>query len=269
MNIYRGCNHGCIYCDSRSKCYQMNHEFTAIEVKTNSYLILDQQLSKKRKPTMIFSSSMSAPYCIVEKELLNMRRCLEVINKCNCGVTILTKSTLLFRDLDLIKKINSKSKVIIQVTLTTASDTLCRKIEPNVAVTSKRVEMLKILHDEKIKTIVWLTPILPFINDTKDNLIKMLDYCSYAKVYGIIFFDFGLTLREENREYFYEQLDKEFSGIKELYIKEFKDNYFVSSKNAKCLYNILKMECKKRNIILDNEKLFEEMHTYESKNTLF
>ncbi len=129
--------------------------------------------------------------------------------------------------------------------------------------------MLKILHDEKIKTIVWFTPILPFINDTKDNLIKILDYCSYAKVYGIIFFDFGLTLREGNREYFYEQLDKEFSGIKELYIKEFKDNYFVSSKNAKCLYNILKMECKKRNIILDNEKLFEEMHTYESKNTFF
>lgn len=207
---------------------------------------------------------MSDPYCIVEKELLNMRRCLEVINKYNCGVTILTKSTLLLRDLDLIKKINSKSKVIIQVTLTTASDTLCRKIEPNVAVTSKRVEMLKILHDEKIKTIVWFTPILPFINDTKDNLIKILDYCSYAKVYGIIFFDFGLTLREGNREYFYEQLDKEFSGI-----KEFKDNYFVSSKNAKCLYNILKMECKKRNIILDNEKLFEEMHTYESKNTFF
>ena len=266
MNLYRGCSHGCIYCDSRSKCYNMNHDFEDIEVKINAPILLEQTLIKSKQKYMIGTGSMGDPYCHIESELKIMHKCLEIIEKYGYGVSIQTKSTRLLDDLEILKKINEKSKVIVQVTLTTFDDELCKKIEPNVEVTSKRVEMLRVLRDNNIKTIVWLCPILPFINDTEENIKKIIEYCVEAKVYGIICFGMGLTLREGNREYFYKKLDESFLGLKQKYINTYKDSYEVTSRNNYDLMKLLETECKKNNIVLNNNELFKYMREFPERN---
>ena len=164
MNIYRGCTHGCIYCDSRSKCYNMDHDFEDILVKENALELLEKELSSKRKRCMVSFGAMSDPYLHHEKKLLYTRRALEIINKYKCGVSIQTKSDLILRDLDLLKEINTHSKCIVNITLTTYDEDLCKILEPNVCSSKRRYEVLKILDENNIKTIVWLDPFLPFIN---------------------------------------------------------------------------------------------------------
>lgn len=265
MNIYRGCTHGCIYCDTRSNCYQLNHEFTDIEVKEDAFILLDNELSTKRKPCMVGTGSMSDPYLHLEKELQYTRKCLEVILKHHCGLAIQTKSDLILRDMDLLDKINKDSKCIVEITLTTADDNLCKIIEPNVCVTSRRVEVLKKCNELGIKTVVWLDPFLPFINDTKENLLKLLDYCSDNNVYGVIFFGIGLTLRDGNREYFYQKLDEHFPGLKQVYMRKYGLEYQVMSDKNNELSKLLFEECQKRNIVCDVKKVFEFMRTYPQK----
>ena len=170
MNLYRGCSHGCIYCDSRSKCYNMNHDFEDIEIKENSIKLLKQALLKKKEKCMVGMGSMTDPYIPLENKLNYTKFALELVDKYGFGCTLITKSDLVLRDLDLFKKINDKTKAVLQMTITTFDDDLCKIIEPNVAPTSKRFEVLKRFNEEEIPTIVWLCPILPFINDTKSNL---------------------------------------------------------------------------------------------------
>ena len=212
MNIYRGCSHGCIYCDSRSKCYQFTHAFEDIEVKQNAAELLEEALRKKRKRCMIGTGSMCDPYIPLEKELGLMRRCLEIIDRYNFGATLITKSDLVLRDLDILTRINNKTKAVVQMTLTTADDELCRKIEPEVCPTSRRFEVLQACRDAGIPTVVWFSPLLPFINDTRENIEGIVDFCARAGVHAIICFGIGLTLREGNREYFYAALDHKFSA---------------------------------------------------------
>lgn len=219
MNLYRGCTHGCIYCDSRSRCYHMNHAFEDIEVKENALELLEDSLKRKRKKCMIGTGAMTDPYIPVEKEIQYVRKSLLLAEKYGFGFTLITKSAQVLRDLDILKRINEKTKCVVQMTLTTYDETLCRKLEPNVSTTRERFEALKILQKEGIPTVVWLCPILPFINDTEENLLGILNYCAEAKVYGIINFGMGMTLREGNREYFYRQLDRGFPGLKEKYIR--------------------------------------------------
>ena len=250
MNIYRGCLHGCIYCDSRSLCYQMNHKFEDIEVKANAVGLLENTLRRKRNKCMIGTGAMSDPYMPIEEKLGNMRKCLEVIERYGFGVTMITKSTKVLRDLDLLKKINEKSKCVVQMTLTTYDEDLCRIVEPNVETTYERFRALEILHDNGIPTVVWLCPILPFINDTEENIRGILDYCVRAKVKGIINFDMGVTLRDGNREYFYKKLDEHFPGLKEKYIRMYGNSYQLSSPNSRQLNMIYKSECIKNGIML-------------------
>lgn len=269
MNLYRGCSHGCIYCDSRSKCYQINHDFEDIEVKSNALELLEYKLLTKRKKCMIGTGSMTDPYLHLEKKLEYTKRSLELIYKYGYGVSILTKSNMILRDLEILKKINEKTKCVIQITLTTYDENLCRKLEPNVSTTKERFEVLKIMRDNNIPTVVWLGPILPFINDTEENLRGLLNYCIEAKVYGIICFGMGLTLRDGNREYFYQKLDVSFPGIKEKYQNIFKDSYEVNSLDNKRLMDILYDECKKNNIICNNQKIFEYLNEFpENKEQL-
>lgn len=269
MNLYRGCSHGCIYCDSRSKCYQINHDFEDIEVKSNALELLEYKLLTKRKKCMIGTGSMTDPYLHLEKKLEYTKRSLELIYKYGYGVSILTKSNMILRDLEILKKINEKTKCVIQITLTTYDENLCRKLEPNVSTTKERFEVLKIMRDNNIPTVVWLGPILPFINDTEENLRGLLNYCIEAKVYGIICFGMGLTLRDGNREYFYQKLDVSFPGIKEKYQNIFKDSYEVDSLDNKRLMDILYDECKKNNIICNNQKIFEYLNEFpENKEQL-
>ena len=260
MNIYRGCLHGCIYCDSRSLCYQMNHKFEDIEVKANAVGLLENTLRRKRNKCMIGTGAMSDPYMPIEEKLGNMRKCLEVIERYGFGVTMITKSTKVLRDLDLLKKINEKSKCIVQMTLTTYDEDLCRIVEPNVETTYERFRALEILRDNGIPTVVWLCPILPFINDTEENIRGILDYCVRAKVKGIINFDMGVTLRDGNREYFYKKLDEHFPGLKEKYIRMYGNSYQLSSPNSRQLNMIYKSEC-----IKNVNECFEYLNKYEDK----
>lgn len=266
MNLYRGCSHGCIYCDSRSACYNMNHDFEDIEVKENAVELLEDALKRKRRKCMIGAGSMTDPYIPLEMELCNMRRVLSLVYDYGFGITMITKSDRILRDLDLLKKINERTKCVVQMTLTTLDEKLCGKLEPNVCTTRARVEVLKRLRDEGIPTVVWLTPILPFINDTEENISGILDYCIEAEVYGVICFGMGLTLREGNREYFYSRLDSLFPGLKEKYIRTYGNRYEVLSPNSARLTELFRQKCKNHGIVHSNKRIFEYLNTFEEKD---
>lgn len=265
INIYRGCQHGCIYCDSRSKCYHMEHDFEDIEVKENALELLETALRSKRKKCMIGTGSMSDPYMPLEKEIGNTRKVLELVLKYGFGITLITKSDLILRDLDLLKEINSRTKCVVQMTLTTYDETLCKKIEPNVCTSKRRAEVLNILRENGIPTVVWLTPMLPFINDTQENLKGILDYSREAGVKGIICFGMGLTLREGNREYFYTKLDEIFPGLADEYISIYKDRYNVVSPRNKRLMKFFNEYTERYSIMNDNEKIFSYLREFEDK----
>lgn len=265
MNIYRGCTHGCIYCDSRSKCYGFEHNFEDVEVKENAPELLEMALRSKRKRCMIGTGAMSDPYMHCEEKLELTRKCLEIIDKYDFGVAIQTKSTRILRDLDLLKSINNKAKCVVQMTLTTFDEQLCSVLEPNVSTTRERFEALKIFRDNGIPTVVWLDPILPFINDTKENISGLLDYCIEAKVYGIICFGMGLTLRDGNREYFYRNLDKHFEGLSEKYRKKYGMAYEINSDKNGELMKLLKEKCAENGIESRVDRCFEFMHFLPEK----
>ncbi len=264
MNLYRGCSHGCIYCDSRSEIYNMDHDFEDIEVKENSLELLKRELIKRPK-AMIGTGAMTDPYIPLEKRLEYVRGSLELIYRYGFGFTCITKSDLILRDLDLLKKINEKAKVVVQMTITTADDELCSILEPNVCPTSRRVEVLKTLNENGISTVVWLCPILPYINDTEENINTILDYCIESNVYGILCFEMGLTLRKGNREYFYRKLDENFPGLKERYIEEFGNDYVLPSPNNSKLMSIFKKRTSQNGIVSDNEKIFEYLAEFPQK----
>jgi len=266
MNLYRGCQHGCIYCDSRSTCYQMDHPFEDIAVKENALELLEDALRRKRKPCMIGTGSMSDPYIPLEMELGMTRKSLELIEKYGFGATVLTKSNRVLRDLDILQRINGKTKAVVQMTLTTADEALCRIVEPGVCITAHRVEALKTLHRAGIPTVVWLCPILPFLNDTEENIRKIVEYCADAGVKGIIHFGMGLTLREGNREYFYGALDRHFPGLKVRYIQTYGNAYELPSPNAARLERIFRAECDKYGIWHDNDRIFRYLNELEEKS---
>ena len=266
MNLYRGCSHGCIYCDSRSKCYHMEHDFEDIEVKENAIELLELSLKRKRAKCMLGTGAMTDPYIPIENEIGNVRKALSLANQYGFGFTLITKSDRILRDIDLLKAINDKTKCVVQMTLTTYDEDLCKKIEPNVCTTKERVAVLKTLHDFGIPTVVWLSPILPFINDTEENIMGILNYCIEAKVYGMICFEMGLTLREGNREYFYKQLDRLFPGMKEKYIQAYGMQYQISSPKNHALMKLFHQVCEANGIVHDNRQIFEYLNTFEEKS---
>ena len=266
MNLYRGCSHGCIYCDSRSKCYNMNHDFEDIEVKSNALELLENALRRKRKRCMIGTGAMTDPYIPLEHRLQHTRKALLLIEKYGFGVALQTKSARVLRDLDVLKRINEKTKAVVQITLTTADEALCKIIEPNVSTTSERFEALKTLRDAGIPTVVWLCPILPYINDTQENIRAILDMCVEAKVRGVLCFGMGVTMREGNREYFYRQLDRHFPHLKQRYIREFGNNYVVNSPKNNELMKLYHRTCSDNGIMHSADEIFEYLHRFEEKN---
>lgn len=262
MNLYRGCTHGCIYCDSRSKCYQMDHIFEDIEVKQNAPQLLEQALRSKRRKCMIGTGAMCDPYMHCEEELQLTRRCLELIDRYGYGLSIQTKSDRILRDLDLLKSIHEKSKCVVQMTLTTYDEALCRILEPNVCTTRRRFEVLEIMRENGIPTVVWLSPVLPFINDTRENVEGILDYCVRAQVKGIICFDMGMTLREGDREYYYAALDRHFPGLKEKYQRTYGYAYEIPSAHNKELMALFYATCKKHDIMCEVNQVFSYLHEF-------
>ena len=264
MNIYRGCTHGCIYCDSRSLCYQFTHPFEDIEVKQNAPELLEQALKSKRRKCMIGTGSMSDPYMHCEEKLRLTRRCLEVILKYGFGVAIQTKSNRILQDIDLLDEINRSAKCVVQMTLTTYDDALCSILEPNVCNTKRRIEVLEMMQGRGIPTIVWMTPILPFINDTEENVTAILTECARTGVKGIIGYDMGLTLRDGDREYYYAALDRHFPRMKERYIKIYGNAYNVLSPNSSKLQELFQGFCKKHGMLIDDE-CFQYMREFPAK----
>lgn len=267
MNLYRGCSHGCIYCDSRSTCYGMKHPFEDIEVKINAPQLLEAALRSRRKKCMIGTGAMTDPYLPLEKEFCLTRKCLELIEHYGFGAALQTKSDLVLRDLDLLKKINEKTKCVVQMTLTTADEELCRILEPNVCTTKRRAEVLEILRDEGIPTVVWLCPILPFINDTEENIRGVMDYAVRAKVYGVLNFGMGVTLRDGDRQYFYEKLEQHFPGLRRKYIDNYGNAYEVDSPNGKKLMSVFYQICRENGLESSMNRIFAWLHTFEEKNT--
>ncbi|MEC9484498.1 MAG: radical SAM protein [Candidatus Izemoplasma sp.] len=265
MNLYRGCTHGCIYCDSRSTCYQMNHRFEDINVKENGLKLLETELIRKHQKCMIGTGAMTDPYIPLETTIKYTHQALEVIYKYGFGVAIQTKSARILDDLNLLKKINQRSKAIVQMTLTTYDDALSQVLEPNVSTTKERFEALCEFQQAGIGTVVWLSPLLPFINDTVENMQGLLMYCVKAKVKGVIFFGAGLTLREGNREYFYQQLDKHFPGMKQRYQRIYGNRYECRSPNHTKIKDLVEKTCEAHGILYDIDEVFTYMKTFPKK----
>ena len=265
MNIYRGCTHGCIYCDSRSTCYQFTHPFEDIEVKQNAPELLEKALKSKRKKCMIGTGAMSDPYMHCEKDLKLTRKCLEIILKHGFGAAVQTKSDLILRDIDLLDEINQSAKCVVQMTLTTFDESLCRIIEPNVCTTKRRIEVLEKMQEKGIPTVVWLTPVLPFINDTVENITAILNECVRTDVKGVIDFGMGLTLREGDREYYYAALDRHFPGMKEQYIRRYGNAYELPSPNARELIKVFRKICSDNGIMSDPNECFRYLNELPEK----
>ena len=265
MNVYRGCSHGCIYCDSRSKCYQFTHPFEDIEVKRNAPELLEQALRSKRKKCMIGTGAMSDPYMHCEEELQLTRRCLEIILKYGFGAAVQTKSDRILRDIDLLDEINRSAKCVVQMTLTTYDDDLCKILEPNVCNTRRRIEVLEQMRERGIPTVVWLTPILPFLNDTEENVAAILNECARVGVKGVIDFGMGLTLREGDREYYYAALDRHFPGMKERYITRYGNAYELPSPNAKKLKAVFRQICREHGLLSTPDECFRFINELPEK----
>lgn len=265
MNLYRGCTHGCIYCDSRSTCYGFTHDFEEIEVKENAPQLLEKALRSKRQPCMIGTGSMCDPYLHAEEQLGLTKSCLELIERYGFGATVQTKSDRILRDMDLLQSINRQTKAVVQMTLTTYDEDLCRILEPNVSTTRARFEVLLRCKELGIPTVVWLSPILPFLNDTEENIRGILRYCVEAGVKGIICFGMGLTLREGNREYFYRALDRHFPGLKERYIRTYGNAYELISPDGEPLMKLFRETCAQYGILSTPEACFAYLHEFPEK----
>ena len=255
MNLYRGCPHGCIYCDSRSNCYHIDN-FDVPKGKENALLILEKELSKKKDHGVIGIGSMSDTYNPQELKYEQTRGALKLISKYNFGVSIDTKSDLILRDLDLLKEINKKNNVIIKFTITTPHDELSKIIEPHVCVSSKRFEAIKTLSDNGIFTGIMMNPVLPFITDNPDD-IKLLVKKAYESGAKFIQTFMGMTLRENQRDYYYQKLDKYFPGLKDKYIKYYKESYNCPVPNYKNIYKVFTSECDKYGILYNMKDIIK------------
>lgn len=249
MNLYKGCSHGCIYCDSRSDCYHIDN-FDVVRGKENALSILEQELSKKRTKGIIGIRSMSDTYNPQEIKYEQTRQALKLISKYNFGVSIDTKSNLILRDLDILKEINDKNSVIVKFTITTPDDNMSKIIEPHVCVSSKRFEAIKTLSDNGIFVGIMLNPVLPFITDNEEDIKRLV---SLAHEYGAKFIHtyMGVTLRENQRDYYFAKLDKYFFGLKEKYIMTYQNKYICTIPKVKQLTKVFKEECDKYGILYD------------------
>ena len=262
MNLYRGCSHGCIYCDSRSDCYHIEN-FDIVKGKENMLQILENELSKKRLKGVVGIGAMSDTYNPMEIKYQQTRGALQLISKYGFGVSIDTKSDLILRDIDLLKEINSKNNVIIKFTITTPDDNLSKIIEPNVCVSSKRLEAIKILNENGIFTGIMMNPVLPFITDKEGDIKKLVELASRSGAKFIHTY-MGMTLRENQRAYYFDKLDEKFPGVKEKYIKNYGDRYNCLAPNYKHLYKVFTDECDRYGILY---KMNDIIRTYKKEST--
>lgn len=264
MNLYRGCSHGCIYCDSRSECYHIDN-FDVVRGKKDALTILDIELRKKRVKGVIGIGAMSDTYNPQEIKYEITRGALKLISKYNYGVSIDTKSDLILRDLDLLKELNNKNNVIIKFTITTPNDKLSKIIEPGVCESSKRFQAIKQLSDNGLFVGIMLNPVLPFITD---NVTDIKELVRLASENGAKFIHtyMGMTLRENQRDYYYRMLDKHFIGLKDKYKNTYGLKYDCTVPHANYLYRVFINECKKYGLLYKMEDIVNAYKKTSRKN---
>ena len=243
LNLYRGCCHGCIYCDSRSACYQVE-DFDRVRCKKDALPILEKELRSKRLHGVIATGAMSDPYNPFERELCLSRGAAELIARYGFGMAVTTKSSLVVRDIDLFRQIGERAPMLCKLTITTCDDVLCRKIEPHVSVSSARFAAVEALAKAGIFTGVLMTPVLPFLEDTEDNvrgIVRAAADCGAKFVYAL----FGMTLRQNQRDWYYRKLEQQFpgQGLSARYRQRYGDRYSCQSPRAKQLYALFRQEC--------------------------
>lgn len=243
MNLYRGCSHGCIYCDSRSLCYHLDR-FDTIRPKANALHLLEKELAAKRKPGVITMGAMSDPYNPLEERLRLTRGALELMLRHGFGAAFTTKSALCARDAELLSRISQHAPVSARITITCADDDLCQRIEPNVSPSSERFAALRTLADHGVHAGVWLNPVLPFITDTEENILGVVRKAAQAGAKFVVCF-FGMTLRSGNREYYFNALEEGFPGVRAKYLTTFGNAYECISPNAHRLYELFTAECER------------------------
>jgi len=258
MNIYRGCSHSCIYCDSRSTVYRV-FDFEDVKVKRDVPLLLEEELRTKRKTGMVSLGAMSDPYNPQEERLKLTRESFKLFNKYGFGVNVVTKSDLVVRDIDLLLNMNEHSRVIVLITITCASDELALKLEPGAPSTSRRFEALRKLKEAGIFCGVAIMPILPFVNDDIENIKGLLEKANEVGV-DFISASFAVTMRDGQREYLYKKLDEHFPGVKERYIKLFGRDYGAPSPNREILWDYTARFCRENNIIFKMKEISKEAY---------
>lgn len=265
MNLYRGCTDNCIYCDARSKCYRLDHEFSDAAVKLEGDRLLTNMLKKKRSRGMIVTGTLSDPYMAEEAELKYMRKCLKVIERYDFGAVIQTKSSLILRDMDIISSINRKTKCVVVVVLSGTDDTVCGKLEPGASSFTERVHVLESLAEYKIPCILDIDPVIPMINDTEANLHGLLELAAAYHVYGIEHKGFAVMLRDGSREYFHQQLAEAFPEQYAAFMEQYGKTDALISPNKNRLLSILNDFCDKHGIIRDQEEIKRYKRVYENK----
>ncbi|MBD5118338.1 MAG: radical SAM protein [Clostridiales bacterium] len=251
MNIYRGCCHGCLYCDSRSDCYQVG-EFDQVRAKADALRILRDDLARKVRPAFICTGAMSDPYNPFEEELQLTRHALELVDAYDCGVAIATKSDLIVRDMDILASIQSHSPVICKLTVTTADDDLAAKIEPHAPPPSRRLAALEKLSGAGLFAGVLLMPVLPFLEDSDQGVLAVVESAANAGA-KFIYPALGVTMRPGQREYFLDSLERAFpgQGLKARYLRQYGDRYQCASPRARALWKVFTDACRQRGILYD------------------
>lgn len=260
MNLYRGCCHGCIYCDSRSSCYGIDH-FDTVRIKKDALLILENELRRKRVKGIVGMGAMSDTYIPFEKELKLSRQALMLLDRYGFGLSLETKSDLILRDLDILKSISEHNSAIVKMTITCADDNLAKLIEPNVCPSSKRFEALQAMNKAGIYAGILLMPLLPFINDTSENITAIVKQAKEHKI-PFIYPMFGVTLRDNQRDYYLKKADELFPGTAQKMIHAFGSSYNCQVPNARRLYAIFKSACDEAGILY---KMSDIIHAYQRK----
>ena len=255
MNLYRGCCHGCLYCDSRSDCYQIE-DFDQVKAKADALRILRDDLARRVRPAFISMGSMSDPYNPFEKELLLTRHALELIDAYDHGVAIATKSNLIVRDIDILSSIQRTAPVVCKLTITTVDDDLASRLEPGAPLPSARLTALERLSEAGLFTGVLLMPVLPFVEDSDENVLSVVEGAARAGA-RFVYAALGVTMRQGQREYFLDGLERMFpgKGLKERYLRQYGDRYQCAAPRAKKLWETFTTACQERGILYDMKSI--------------
>lgn len=251
MNIYRGCCHGCIYCDSRSECYR-NDDFDTVRAKENALQIIRDDLQRKIKPGVVGTGAMSDPYNPFEAELCLTRNALALLDAYQFGVAIATKSDLILRDIDVLQCIQSHSPVLCKLTITTTDDALAAKLEPRAPSPTRRLEAIAQLSQAGIPTCVLLMPVLPFLEDSEENVLSVVDRAAEAGA-KYVYPAFGMTQRDRQRAWYYDRLEELFpgQGLRAKNEKAFGSRYTCTSPRSKRLWEVFTRRCQEKGLLYE------------------